>query len=122
MLESFVILFGFQLLGEACSHALHLPIPGPVLGMLFLFATLVWRKGVPAFLDRDVPRLLYYLPLLFVPAGVGVIQYGAALRQHAGALLLVLPLSTLLTLLLSAGLLRVLWTRQRRRHVERRRG
>lgn len=122
MLETLVILFGFQLAGEAISYALHWPIPGPVIGMVLLFAALCWRKSVPDYLDRDVPRLLYYLPLLFVPAGVGVIDYLPLLQQHAWALSAVLFLSTLLTLVLSAALLRFLWNRQRiRRLVERHR-
>lgn len=122
MLETLVILLGFQLLGEAITYALHWPIPGPVLGMVLLFVFLCWRKAVPEFLERDVPHLLFYLPLLFVPAGVGVIQFLGLLQQHAFALGFVLLAATLITLVFSAALLRFLWNRQRLQRIQEGRG
>lgn len=113
MLETFIVLLGFQWLGDGLSRWLALPVPGPVLGMLLLLACLLWRQSVPAYLDREIPKLLFYLPLFFVPAGVGLIDYLPLLRQHWWALLLVLIGATLITLLFTAGLLQLLWTRQR---------
>lgn len=66
-----------QLIGTAVQLAFHLPVPGAVLGMVLLFAVLLVRKSPPREIDRAAKLLLRYLPLLFVPAGVGVIdQFG----------------------------------------------
>lgn len=40
MIETLLWLVGYQLAGELISRSFSLPLPGPVLGMLLLFATL----------------------------------------------------------------------------------
>ena len=69
-------LIAFQLLGEATVRLLDAPVPGPVVGMLYLFAFLRLRRPRA---DAPVLRaglgLLRHLQLFFVPAGVGVVAY-----------------------------------------------
>ena len=67
MVETFLVLIGLQLLGEWLARWLHIPVPGPVLGMLLLFVGLCLRRGVPTALQHGVPAFLQHLSLLFVP-------------------------------------------------------
>jgi holin-like protein len=113
-LDALIVLLGFQLVGEILARALRLPLPGPVLGMLLLFGVLVVRGRMPASLERTTTQLLVYLPLLFVPAGTGVIVHLGLLRAEWPAVLLTLILSTLLTLVVTAYTLRWLGARVRR--------
>jgi holin-like protein len=65
-----------QLAGELLVRALHLPVPGPVIGMVLLFVILLLRHSdgePPAALSQVADALLGHLGLLFVPAGVGVV-------------------------------------------------
>ncbi len=71
-----------QLVGEAVSQGLGVPIPGPVLGLLLLLALLVVRRGPTAELQGTAGTLLRHLSLLFVPAGVGVVTQLDALRAN----------------------------------------
>jgi len=90
MVEAFCTLLGFELLGELIRDALHLPLPGPVAGMLLLTIWLAWRgralqpsgKAPAAPLDQTAGALLEHMGLLFVPAGVGVIAEAGLLRQE----------------------------------------
>jgi holin-like protein len=89
MVEAFCTLLGFELLGELIRGVLHLPLPGPVAGMLLLTIWLVWRgRGIQpgiapaAPLDQTAGALLEYMGLLFVPAGVGIIAEASLLRQE----------------------------------------
>ena len=98
-----------QALGEALTHTLALPFPGPVVGMLLLLPALQWppvREPVNAAADL----LLAHLSLLFVPVGVGVITHLALVSQYGWKLLLVIVLSTwagmAVTALVLRGLLR----------------
>ncbi len=98
-----------QALGEAFTHSLSLPFPGPVVGMLLLLPALQWaavREPVNAAADL----LLAHLSLLFVPVGVGVITHLALISQYGWKLLLVIVLSTwagmAVTALVLRGLLR----------------
>lgn len=71
-------LVGFQLIGEALERTLGLPIPGPAIGMALLAGVLVLRGQPPApdaALGRMSNWLLLWMGLLFVPAGVGLMDH-----------------------------------------------
>lgn len=98
MIGALTLIFAFQLLGEAISHLFGLPIPGPVIGMLLLFAWLTARGRLSEGLERTSTSLLNNMTLLFVPAGVGLILYIEQLRAHWLGIAIVLILSTAITL------------------------
>ena len=81
MLHALTVLLLFQLAGEALTQLFSLPIPGPVLGMLLLFAGLLLRRGVPVAMQATSGTLLANLSLLFVPAGVGVMLHVGRLEE-----------------------------------------
>lgn len=101
-------LLACQLAGEIIILALRqvfpaLSFPGPVVGMGLMFIVLVWRSGPDVNLDATASVILRNLSLLFVPAAVGVVQYGPVLRQFGLALAVALVVSTVLTLLVTVG-------------------
>ncbi len=105
MIRGLTILLLCQLLGEIVSRALALPVPGPVLGLVLLVAGLhlrARRHGADRVEGTGVTRaadgLLQNLGLLFVPAGVGVVQYAGLLKSQALALGCALLGSTAVTL------------------------
>jgi putative effector of murein hydrolase LrgA (UPF0299 family) len=108
MIGGLALLLLCQLVGEVVSRALGLPVPGPVLGMVLLFAGLLaaGRLQKPgAVVDAAVAPvadgLLRNLALLFVPAGVGVIQHLDVFAAHGLAIALALVGSTALTLVVT---------------------
>ena len=98
MLASLSLILLCQLIGEAVVRGLGLPLPGPVLGLLLLLILLLARDRF-APLARGPLRndgvetaskgLLARLSLLFVPAGVGVVQKLDLLASHGVVTLLV---------------------------------
>ena len=58
MLSALTQLLIFQLAGEVVARGLALPIPGPVLGMLFLFIALMLRQGPDKELQTTSQNLL----------------------------------------------------------------
>lgn len=109
MVFGFTVLLVCQLAGEIAGRALDLPVPGPVLGFVLLVAGLAAahrrRTRVAAFEERAVVRAadatLGNLSLLFVPAGVGVVDQLGVLRSEALAIGGALLASTVLTLLVT---------------------
>lgn len=73
MLGYLTLILLCQLIGEITTRIAGLPVPGPVIGMVILFIFLTLFKRIPKDLETAGDFLLGYLPLLFVPAGVGVI-------------------------------------------------
>ena len=101
-LNGITVLLIYQLLGEVLVRSFKLPIPGPVVGMSFLFITLVMYKRVPLALETASTALLSHLSLLFIPAGVGLMLYFDALTQEWLPILVTLIASTLISMAIIA--------------------
>jgi len=84
----------FQSVGELLARGLHLPLPGPVIGMILLMGGLRWRV-VREPVAICAGFLLSHLSLLFVPVGVGVMTHLSLVSQYGLRMLAVLVLSTL---------------------------
>jgi holin-like protein len=108
MLHTLAVLLLFQCLGEGVAFVFRLPVPGPVIGMLLLFATLLLKPRLHALVEPGATELLRHLSLLFVPAGAGVVAVGASIGGQWLALLGALAGGTLITLALTAAVLRAL--------------
>ena len=106
MIRAMTILLVYQLVGEALVMAADLPVPGPVMGMMFLFVTLLVRGSLPEDVQTTAQGMLRHLSLLFVPAGVGVIVRATVVADAWIWVVLTLVLSALLTLAVTG------WTMQ----------
>ncbi len=108
MLNSIFIILLFQLMGEFIQKFFDFSIPGPVIGLIFLLSVLLIIKKInkkhEAFdtnLVISAENLLSYLPLLFIPVGVGVVMHLSLLEENLVSVLLVIVFGTLLTLALT---------------------
>jgi holin-like protein len=111
MLGALTVLLVYQLVGEALVQLTGLPVPGPVVGMLLLFITLIVRAGASEALRTTSQQLLSHLSLLFVPAGVGVMLHFGRLGEEWLALTVALVASTVITLAVTALVMRLLQRR-----------
>jgi len=110
MLNSIFLIFFFQLVGEFIQKFLELSIPGPVIGLFLLLIMLLLSKKkyykIPVNfqinLINSAENLLNYLPLLFIPVGVGVVMHLSLLEDNLVPVMLVLIIGTLLTLAVTA--------------------
>lgn len=106
MLNYLTLIFCCQLAGEFIIGAAGLSIPGPVLGMVFLFCFLLVRGSIPNDLSMVADGLLNHLSLLFVPAGVGIMLHFKLLGDDFFAISIALFVSTVLTVIVTAVLMR----------------
>ncbi|MBU0809447.1 MULTISPECIES: CidA/LrgA family protein [Pseudomonas] len=104
-----------QLLGTALNVLLIPMLPGPIIGMLLLFAFLLLRGEVGEPLRQASGSLLKYLPLLLVPPAVGVMAYAEAISADFWAIAGALLLSLLLSIAFAGWLMQKLINRQQRR-------
>ncbi|NEU11692.1 CidA/LrgA family protein [Methylobacterium sp. BTF04] len=115
MIVSLTLILAAQLLGEALTRALNLPVPGPVLGMALLLVFFIVRDRSLAVSRKILPpplvdgrleetgkTLLANLSLMFVPAGAGIVGRLDVLAVQGTALAIVVLLSTLMTLAATA--------------------
>jgi holin-like protein len=119
ILRSILVLLAAQLAGEAVHRALHLPLPGPVLGMALLAAVLLLRKREPdEALVKTSNGLLAWLGLLFVPAGAGIVANLSLLRTAWLPITVALIVSTFLTVTVTACVMQWLTHRGQRVQIE----
>src|ERR1700741_5006002 len=104
MIASLSLILLCQLGGEALVRGLHLPMPGPVIGLMILLVLLLARDRFTVLargplqgdgVESASRGLLANLSLLFVPAGVGVVQELDLVAAHGIAVAVVLVLSVI---------------------------
>lgn len=102
MIDSVIKLLLFQAIGEAFVGVLSIPIPGPVVGMLFLFLYLLVRGREDENLAAFSGVFLRHLALLFIPAAVGIMMHLDRVIQEWLPILAALLGSTLASILVTA--------------------
>lgn len=108
MLPSLTALLLCQLIGEGLVRLAGLPVPGPVVGLVLLFSFLALRRSVPDNLNQTATGLLHHLSLLFVPAGVGVLQHIDRISAEWLAIAVALLVSAVSTILVTAVVMRAM--------------
>jgi putative effector of murein hydrolase LrgA (UPF0299 family) len=98
MLRGLVAVLLFDLAGELAARVLHVPLPGPVIGMVLLFVALVAWRELARRIERGASLLLRHMSLFFVPAGVGVVTQIGVIRAEWLPIAAALVGSTLLAL------------------------
>jgi holin-like protein len=112
MLAALSALLVLQLAGEAVVRGLGLPVPGPVLGLVFMLVALRLWPGAQARVLPAAQPLLAHLSLLFVPAGTGVMLHLQRLGDEALAIGVALVLSTWVGMAVTAWTVVALLRRQ----------
>jgi holin-like protein len=112
MIASLSLILLCQLAGEVFVRGLAVPMPGPVIGLVLLLLLLLARDRFAALargpLRQDgvepvANNMLAHLSLLFVPAGVGVVQKLDLIAEHGLAIIAVLTVSVVITLLVTVA-------------------
>jgi holin-like protein len=112
MIASLSLILLCQLAGEIIVRGLALPMPGPVIGLVLLLGLLLARDRFAILargpLHQDgvetvAKNMLAHLSLLFVPAGVGVVQKLDLIAEHGLAIVVVLAVSVVITLLVTVA-------------------
>ena len=93
--KQFVIIIAISFFGEFLKYVLPLPVPASIYGMVLMFAALL--TGVLKLDDvKDTAKfLIEIMPLMFIPAGVGLMVSWNTLRP----LLIPVAIITIVTII-----------------------
>jgi holin-like protein len=112
MIASLSLILLCQLAGEVIVRGSALPMPGPVIGLMLLLILLLARDRFSVLargplrqdgVEGAARGLLAHLSLLFVPAGVGVVQKLDLIAEHGIAVAAILAASVIVTLLVTVA-------------------
>ncbi|WJV52215.1 CidA/LrgA family protein [Pectobacteriaceae bacterium CE90] len=95
-LRAFALIYLCLLAGNAISALLPLTIPGSIIGMLILFALLASQILPANWVKPGCNLFIRYMALLFVPIGVGVMNYYSLLVSQFGPIIVSCLVSTLI--------------------------
>ncbi|MBS7349979.1 MAG: CidA/LrgA family protein [Comamonas sp.] len=99
-------LLALQWLGEWLVLALHLPLPGALVGALLLLAGLLWLGRLPKTLEQVANALLQNMMLLFIPIIAGVMLHFERIAREWLPFLASAIVGTVVTMLATAWVLR----------------
>jgi len=98
-LRAFALIYACLYAGIAISALLPITIPGSIIGMLIMFFLLALQILPAKWVNPGCYVLIRYMALLFVPIGVGVMQYYDVLRAQFGPVVVSCAISTLVVFL-----------------------
>lgn len=100
-LKQFGVIILISFVGELLHALIPLPVPASIYGLLILFTGLSTHV-IPLSLVRETGKfLIEIMPVMFIPAAVGIMQSWGMLRQWFALLLLFTLLSTMLVMVVT---------------------
>jgi holin-like protein len=93
-LSQFGIILAISFVGEVLNIIIRVPIPASIYGMVLLFVGLL-SGGVKLSSVKDTGKfLIEIMPLLFIPATVGLIESWALMQDFLVAIIVISLVST----------------------------
>lgn len=96
------VLLTLFLLGGQLSTWLGWPIPGGVMGLALLLLLFAFGVLKPSMLQLGAGWLMAEMLLFFIPALMSLLDYGSLLRSEGWRILLVIAMSTVLVMVVTA--------------------
>lgn len=91
----FEIILAISLMGELLNRIIPLPVPASIYGMAILFTGLCTGL-IKLNMVREAGKfLIYMMPLMFVPAAVGLLDNWVVMKEFIVAILVISFVSTL---------------------------
>ena len=98
-LPAFVLFYPCLYAAIFLASILPITLPGSIIGMLILFVLLALQVLPAKWVNPGCYVLIRYMALLFVPIGVGIMQYFDLLRAQFGPVVVSCTISTLVVFL-----------------------
>ena len=98
-LKQFLIIILVSCLGELLYYLLPFPIPATIYGLVIMLCLLI-LKIVPLDSVKETAEfLIAIMPVMFIPAGVGLIVYWSQLKEFLIPICVIIIVSSVLVML-----------------------
>ncbi|PAD05690.1 CidA/LrgA family holin-like protein [Bacillus velezensis] len=111
------LLFIFARLINWVTAALHINIPGSIIGIVMLFTLLHFKIIKLEWIELGAAWLLGELLLFFIPSAVGVIEYGDIMSKFGVSILLVVVISTFVVMVSTGTLTQLIAKRKEKKQT-----
>ena len=96
--KQFGIIVAISFLGEVLNYLLPLPVPASIYGIVILFMCLKMGWIPPESVKETGDFLVQIMPLMFIPAAVGLVDAWGILRENLLAYVVIIVVSTILVM------------------------
>lgn len=97
-IRQFVIILFISFIGEALKYVLPLPIPASIYGLVLMFV-LLETKVLKVEAVQDAGKfLIEIMPMMFIPAGVGLLKAWDTLKPVLIPIIVILFVSTIVVM------------------------
>lgn len=93
-IRQFLIILLFCFLGELLKYLIPLPIPTSIYGLVLMLTALLTGILKVDQVDETALFLIDIMPVMFIPAGVGLLTSIEALRPNLAAIIVITVLTT----------------------------
>lgn len=125
-LKQFMIILLITFVGEMLNYFLPLPVPGSIYGLVILFLCLEFGIVKAESIQETALWLVEMIPLMFVPAGVGLLKSWGALRPILWQVAVITLVSTVIVMVaagrVTQGVIRIQKNKSNRERRGRRHG
>ncbi|MDO5345853.1 MAG: CidA/LrgA family protein [Lachnospiraceae bacterium] len=80
-MKQICIIMGISFLGELLKYLLPLPVPASIYGLLLMLAALLTGVIPLKAVEESADFLVEIMPMMFIPAGVGLMKEAGSLAQ-----------------------------------------
>ena len=98
ILKQWILILFVYFLGEVSAKSLSLPIRGNIMGMIFLFIFLVTGIIKLEKIEDAAKSILSNLAFLFIPAGVGLMNYFGIISNYVAQILFIVVITTFIVM------------------------
>ena len=97
-IRQFVIILFISFIGEALKYVLPLPIPASIYGLVLMFVLLETKVLKGEAVQEAGKFLIEIMPMMFIPAGVGLLNAWDTLKPVLIPIIVILFVSTIVVM------------------------
>lgn len=97
-IREFGIIIVISLIGELLNYLIPLPIPSSIYGLVIMFLCLHFKIVKVADVKKTAVFLIEIMPLMFIPAAVGIIESWDIIKPNVIAYAIITIVSTVLVM------------------------
>lgn len=113
-LRQFMIILAISFVGEVLKYIIPLPIPASIYGLVILFVALETRLIKLSSVKDTAKFLIEIMPLMFIPAGVGLLDSWGVLQPVILPVAVITIVSTIIVMGVSGVVTQAVIRRQKR--------
>ena len=100
-IREFGIIIVISLIGELLNYLIPLPIPSSIYGLVIMFLCLHFKIVKIADVKKTAVFLIEIMPLMFIPAAVGLLDSWSVLRPTIVPVIVITVLTTIIVMVVT---------------------